>query len=51
MVDEARNVWDAMQSVFAAGYSTADLSKADSGVNMISTEAFGEKVVEHLTRN
>ena len=48
MVDEARRVWDAMQSVFAAGYSTADLSKPGSGVNMISTEAFGDKVVEHL---
>lgn len=51
MVDEARNVWDAMQSVFAAGYSTADLSKPGSGVNMISTEAFGDKVVEHLLAN
>jgi len=45
------NVWDAMQSVFAAGYSTADLSKPGSGVNMISTEAFGDKVVEHLRAN
>ena len=51
MKDEARNVWDAMQSVFAAGYSTADLSKPGSGVNMISTDAFGDKVVEHLRSN
>jgi len=51
MADEARKVWDAMQSVFAAGYSTADLSKPGSGVNMISTVAFGDKVVEHLTAN
>jgi len=48
MVEEARNVWDAMQSVFAAGYSTADLSKPGANVKMISTDAFGDKVVEHL---
>ena len=48
MIEESRNVWNAMQSVFADGYSTADLSSEDSGVNMISTEAFGDKVVEHL---
>ena len=51
MVEESRNVWEAMRSVFAAGYSTADLSKAGSGVNMLSTEAFGEKVAEHLRAN
>lgn len=51
MVDEARNVWDAMQSVFAAGYSTSDLSKPGSGVTMLSTDAFGDKVVEHLLAN
>ena len=48
MVDEAKNVWGAMQDVFADGFSTADLSKPGSGVNMISTEAFGDKVVEKL---
>jgi len=51
MLEESRNVWNAMQSVFAAGYSTADLSKPGSGVNMLSTEAFGDKVVEHLRAN
>ena len=51
MDDEAHNVWQAMQSVFAAGNSTADLSKPGSGVNMISTEAFGDKVIEHLLEN
>ena len=51
MVDEAKNVWDAMQSVFAAGYSTSDLSKPGSGVTMLSTEEFGDKVVEHLRAN
>lgn len=51
MVAEAKNVWLAMQSVFAAGYSTADLSKPGSGVNMISTTEFGDKVVEYLQTN
>jgi len=51
MVDEARNVWNAMQSVFADGYSTSDLSKPGSGVTMLSTDEFGDKVVEHLRAN
>lgn len=51
MVDEAKNVWDAMQSVFAAGFSTSDLSKPGSGVQMLSTDEFGDKVVEHLLAN
>lgn len=45
---EAKNVWAAMQGVFADGYSTADLSKPGSGVTMISTEQFGDKVCEKL---
>lgn len=49
MVEESKNVWNAMQSVFAAGFSTADLSKPGAGVNMISTEEFGNKVVEFLS--
>lgn len=48
MAAEAKNVWDAMQGVFGDGYSTADLSKPGSGVKMISTEQFGNKVVEKL---
>jgi len=48
MVDEAKNVWNAMQAVFADGYSTSDLSKPGSGVTMLSTNEFGDKVVEHL---
>lgn len=51
MVDEARNVWDAMQSVFADGFSTSDLSKPGSGVTMLSTNEFGDKVVAHLLAN
>ncbi len=48
MVDEAKNVWAAMQGVFADGFSTADLSKPGAGVNMIGTQEFGDKVVEKL---
>lgn len=48
MEQEAKNVWAAMQGVFSDGYSTADLSKPGAGVNMISTQAFGDKVVEKL---
>jgi 3-isopropylmalate dehydrogenase len=48
MAEEAKNVWAAMQGVFADGYSTADLSKPGSGVIMISTVEFGDKVVEKL---
>ena len=50
MEEEARNVWHAMQSVFAAGNSTSDLSKPDSGVKMISTQAFGDLVLEALAK-
>lgn len=48
MDQEAKNVWQAMQSVFADGYSTADLSKPGSGVTMINTQDFGDRVVEAL---
>jgi len=48
MEAEAKNVWAAMQGVFADGYSTADLSKPGSGVKMISTVEFGDKVIEKL---
>lgn len=48
MQEEAKNVWAAMQGVFADGYSTADLSKPGSGMNVISTQEFGDKVVEKL---
>jgi len=49
MKDEARHIWDAMQEVFASGFSTSDLSKPGAGVTMLSTDAFGDKVVEQLS--
>jgi 3-isopropylmalate dehydrogenase len=48
MEQEARNVWQAMQSVFGEGYSTPDLSKPGSGVKMIDTAAFGDRVLNAL---
>ncbi len=48
MVAESRNLWQAMQSVFAKGYSTPDLSKPGAGVKMISTSEFGDLVVSDL---
>jgi len=50
MDSEAKNVWHAMQSVFAQGYSTPDLSKPGSGVTMIDTSGFGDLVVEELRK-
>ncbi len=50
MDKEAKNVWHAMQSVFAQGYSTPDLSKPGAGVKMIDTSSFGNLVVEELRK-
>lgn len=49
--DEARNVWHAMQSVFADGYSTPDLSRPGAEVNLISTADFGDRVVKALQQS
>lgn len=48
MMDESKNVWNAMQSVFAQGFSTPDLSKPGAEVKMIKTDEFGDRVVEAL---
>jgi len=50
MDQEAKNLWYAMQSVFAAGYSTPDLSKPGSDVTMVSTQEFGDRVAESLSK-
>jgi len=50
MLDESKNIWNAMQSVFSQGYSTADLSRPGSGVKMISTDKFGDHVVAELNK-
>jgi len=45
---EADAVWQSMRSVFEAGYSTADLSPKDSGIEILSTEDFGDRVMKKL---
>ena len=51
MVKEAKNIWQAMQSVFAQGYSTADLSTPGSDIKMIKTNEFGDLVAKELVKN
>jgi len=50
MAQEARNVWQAMQSVFAQGYSTADLLTPGSNIKMIKTNEFGDLVAKELIK-
>ena len=50
MEQESRNVWHAMQSVFAQGYSTPDLSRPGSTLKMIDTQAFGDLVASELIK-
>ncbi len=45
---ESEAVWQSMKSVFEAGYSTSDLSSADSGTSIVSTREFGDLVMEKL---
>jgi 3-isopropylmalate dehydrogenase len=51
MKAESDNLWQAMQSVFAEGFSTPDLSKKGSGATMISTSDFGDKVAETFSKS
>ena len=48
LTQESRAVWRAMRSVFEDGYSTADLSSPDSGVSILPTDAFGDRVMQAL---
>jgi 3-isopropylmalate dehydrogenase len=50
MDKEAKELWQAMQSVFAQGYSTEDLSKKDTGVKIVNTSTFGDLVVKELLK-
>ena len=47
---EAKNLWQAMQRVFAGGYSTPDISKPGSDITMVSTEEFGDRVAAELSK-
>lgn len=48
MEKEAKNLWQAMRTVFGKGYCTPDLAKG--GEEMISTDGFGDMVVEELNK-
>ncbi len=50
MAQEARNIWQAMQNVFAQGYSTADLLTPGSNIKMIKTNEFGDLVAKELIK-
>jgi len=46
--DEARQVWDAMRSVFGEGITTADLRDREGKCKVLSTSEFGDEVVKAL---
>ena len=48
MAAEAKNVWAAMQAVFAEGYTTPDLAFDHDQSTIIGTDAFGDRVVSQL---
>lgn len=48
MQAEGKLVWDAMKSVFEAGYSTADLSQSSDEIELVSTDKFGDLVITRL---
>lgn len=49
MKQEANNLWQAMQAVFAQGYCTPDLAKGRD-VKLIKTDEFGDMVVRELEK-
>lgn len=48
MVAEARQIWAAMQGVFADGFSTPDLAQLGGAAKTISTQDFGDRVAAKL---
>ena len=50
MEQEARNLWEAMQAVFSAGFTTPDLARRGDHEQKITTAQFGDKVAEALDR-
>ena len=48
MAEEARNLWQAMQAVFVAGYTTPDLARRGEREKKISTAEFGDRVAAEL---
>jgi 3-isopropylmalate dehydrogenase len=50
MRDDARRIMDAMRAVFGAGYTTADLRDPEGKLKPVTTQEFGNKVIEQLTK-
>lgn len=48
MEKEARRIWDAMRAVFGKGYTTADLRDPAGKLKVVTTNEFGDMVVEVL---
>jgi 3-isopropylmalate dehydrogenase len=48
MVEESKKVWKAMETVFIQGFSTPELSNSTEDLIILSTNEFGDKVVEIL---
>ena len=46
--EESELVWQAMKSVFEAGYTTADLKGGGSSANTVTTDVFGDLVIGNL---
>lgn len=51
MEEEAENLWKAMRSVFADGYSTPELAKSNYQMKIVSTDEFGDRVVAALEQS
>lgn len=48
MAEESKNLWKALQQVFASGYSTPDLGGGHADVKLLSTSEFGDQVQANL---
>ena len=48
MPQRAAQIWNALEAVYAKGYTTADLRSEDSSEKVLSTSEFGSRVVQEL---
>ncbi|HOD69608.1 MAG: 3-isopropylmalate dehydrogenase [Deltaproteobacteria bacterium ADurb.BinA179] len=52
LTDEADEIWNALFAVFERGYVTADLAQdVHERTEIITTEAFGDMVVQHILKS
>ncbi len=50
-LDESKRIWKAIQTVYSQGFVTADLYRAHHGMQLIATDAFGDRVVDALNES